>query len=80
MTVPVVTSTAVILDDVINGVTGYTVDIGDMDSMACVIGFLAENRNIIKEIGKKAQESMRMKTDTQAYVKRWNEILWRDEK
>ena len=79
-TVPVVTSTAGILDDVINGVTGYTVDIGDMDSMACVIGFLAENRNNIKEIGKKAQESMRMKTDTQAYVKRWNEILWRDEK
>jgi len=73
--VPVVTSTAGILDDVINGVTGYTVDIGDMDNMAHVIEYLADNRNYIKEIGKKAQESMRKKTDMQTYVKRWNEIL-----
>ncbi|MBP3802727.1 MAG: glycosyltransferase family 4 protein [Oribacterium sp.] len=73
--VPVVTRSVGILDDVINGVTGYTVDIGDMENMARVIECMSNNRNSVKEIGEKAEASMRKKTDIQAYVYQWNEIL-----
>lgn len=73
--VPVVTETSGILDDVENGVTGYVVSLGDIDKMAEVIAYLDKNREMLKIIGGKAQDSMKKKTDINAYVNRWNEIL-----
>ncbi len=73
--VPVVTRTSGILDDVENGVTGYVVPLGDMDKMAEVIAYFDKNREMLKIIGGKAQDSMKKKNDINAYVNRWNEIL-----
>ncbi|HAZ90389.1 MAG TPA: hypothetical protein DCX21_00290 [Eubacterium sp.] len=73
--VPVVTATAGILDDVIDGDTGYTVDIGDMDSMARVIEYLANNRSCIKETGERAREYISKKTDVRSYEEQWSRIL-----
>ena len=73
--VPVVTATPGILEDVENGVTGFTVNIGDYEAMANVIVNLDENRKMLRMIGEKARERMREKTDVEAYVGHWNEIL-----
>ena len=73
--VPVVTSTAGILDDVINGVTGYTVGAGDMKNMARIIEYLSHHRSTIQEVGENARGNMTSKTDMQTYVARWNKIL-----
>ncbi len=74
-TVPVVTATSGILDDVQNEVTGFTVDIGDVSKMAEIIAYLDKNRAEIEKVGMTAQKCMEKKTDVQSYVKRWEEVL-----
>ena len=73
--VPVVTATKGILDDVEDGITGYVVNIGDINSMANKINYLADNRFLLKKIGKAAQDSMLEKTDIEKYVEIWNQTL-----
>ena len=73
--VPVVTSTAGIIEDVQDGTTGFVVEVGDMEHMASVIKNLDKNRILLKEVGERARDYMIKEANAELYIAKWKEIL-----
>ncbi len=77
--VPVVTATKGILTDVIDGETGFLIEIGNMRAMADRIIDLATNRALVSDVGKAARTSMVRKVDPIRYYQQWNQIMCEEE-
>lgn len=73
--VPVVTETIGCLEDVEDGVNGYTVPICDYKTMAKKIKYLSEHRETLEEMSKKAQSTMLMKSSMEKHIELWTDIL-----
>ena len=73
--VPVVTETIGCLEDVEDGVNGYTVPICDYKTMAKKIKYLSEHREILEEMSKKAQSTMLIKSSMERHIELWTDIL-----
>ena len=73
--VPVATATSGIMEDVIDGINGYLVQIGDCLEMARKIKYLSDNRYVMQKIGLEAQRMIGHKTNVKEYVSWWNVLL-----
>jgi len=74
-TVPVVTNTWGVHDDITDGENGFIVDVGDYETMADRICFLDRNRNKLLEMGQKAHEELKKKCSMDDHYKFWQKII-----
>lgn len=73
--IPVVTAVSGTREDITNGENGFLVDIGDYYTMAKRIGYLADNRNVLAILGKKAHDAVYPKSLMSEHLKFWIYIL-----
>lgn len=73
--IPVMTCTAGNPEDIIEGVNGYMVEIGDYGGMAERITFLAGHREILPELGMKAHDAIYPKCQRGAHTEFWVKLL-----
>ena len=73
--VPVVTATSGVREDIIDGVNGYIVPIGDCNAAAERIGYLAEHRECLSVMGEKAHDVVYPKSLMEPHLKFWEELL-----
>ncbi len=73
--VPVVTDTSGAREDIIDGVNGYIVPIGDYMAAADRIEYLSHHRNKLPEMGKLAHDEVYPKSLMQPHVDFWKKIL-----
>lgn len=73
--VPVVTYTSGTDDDIIDGVNGFIVPLGDYRGAADKIEYLYNNRDKISEMGEKAHNYMIEKGNYNKHIDFWEEIL-----
>jgi len=72
---PVVTDVSGAEDDVADGCSGYIVDIGDVDAIADRISNLYKNRDLLKQMGKEAHDTIYKRQQNMDQVKFWDELL-----
>lgn len=75
--VPVVTAVSGTVDDIVDSVNGYLVDIGDYKAIAEKIIYLSENRDLLKTMGKAAHDSVYPKSRMEPHFEFWKELLER---
>ncbi len=73
--VPVMTRTAGNPEDIMEGVNGYMVEIGDYGGMAEKIIFLAGHREMLPELGLKAHDTIYPKCRREAHTEFWVKLL-----
>ena len=73
--VPVMTRTAGNPEDIMEGVNGYMVEIGDYGGMAEKIIFLAGHREMLPELGLKAHDTIYSKCRREAHTEFWVNLL-----
>lgn len=73
--VPVMTRTAGNPEDIMEGVNGYMVEIGDYGGMAEKIIFLAGHREMLAELGQKAHDTIYSKCRREAHTEFWVKLL-----
>lgn len=73
--VPVVTATSGTREDIVNGVNGFLVDIGDYKLMAKAIERLDINRDLLCSMGQKAHENIESKCQMSDHVLFWKQLL-----
>jgi glycosyltransferase involved in cell wall biosynthesis len=73
--VPVMTRTAGNPEDIMEGVNGYMVEIGDYGGMAEKIIFLAGHREMLPELGQKAHDTIYSKCRREAHTEFWVNLL-----
>lgn len=73
--VPVVTQVSGTQEDITDGVNGYLIPIGDYQTMADKIQYLAEHRERLSEIGSKAHDEVYPKSLMSEHLKFWKHIL-----
>lgn len=72
--VPIVTATCGIMEDVVDRVTGYIVDVSDHMAMAKRIAEVDKNRQLLIQLGSWCQRMIKEKTDFKKYIKEWMSI------
>lgn len=73
--VPVMTRTAGNPEDIMEGVNGYMVEIGDYGDMAEKIIFLAGHREMLPELGLKAHDAIYPKCRREVHTEFWVKLL-----
>lgn len=73
--VPVVTDTSGVRDDIVDGVNGYIVPIGDYMAAADRIEYLAQHRERLPEMGKLAHDMVYPTSRMEEHVKFWKDLL-----
>ncbi len=73
--VPVMTRTAGNPEDIMEGVNGYMVEIGDYDGMAEKIIFLAGHREMLPDLGMKAHDAIYPKCRRETHTEFWVNLL-----
>lgn len=73
--VPVMTRTAGNPEDIIEGVNGYMVEIGDYGDMAEKIIFLAGHKEMLPKLGHKAHDTIYPKCRREAHTEFWVKLL-----
>ena len=73
--VPVMTRTAGNPEDIMEGVNGYMVEIGDYGDMAEKINFLARYREILPKLGLKAHDTVYPKCRREVHTAFWVKLL-----
>ena len=74
--VPVVTQVSGTREDIINGVNGYLIPIGDYQTMADRIEYLAKHRDCLPMMGQKAHDEVYPKSLMKSHIEFWiNEIF-----
>ncbi len=74
-TVPVVTATSGVREDITDGVNGYIVPLGDYQLMAERIAYLAEHRERLPEMGRQAHNIVYPKSLMGPHLEFWKELL-----
>lgn len=74
-TVPVVTATSGVKEDIMDGTNGYIVPIGDYFATAKRIEYLAAHREKLHTMGKLAHEMVYPKSLMETHLKFWEKIL-----
>ncbi len=74
--IPIVTKTSGVKEDITDGINGYIVPIGDYCSMADRIRDLAENRERLHEMGMLAHDMVYPKSLMEPHFKFWEKILF----
>ena len=75
--VPIVTNTSGTEDDIINGVNGYIVDVGDIDAIVDKISYFYKNREQLCVFGENAQKSCRKNEEKYREQQEfWKELLF----
>lgn len=74
-TVPVVTATSGVNDDIVDGVNGFIVPIGDYATMAERIVYLSENRELLPTMGRKAHDEVYKKSSMDDHYRFWKDII-----
>lgn len=77
--VSVSTDTSGTREDVVDGMNGYFVPIGDYEMMAQRILYLNEHRNLLRSMGRKAYECICSKCSGDSHTLFWKELLRRQE-
>lgn len=75
--VPVVTDVSGVRDDIVDGVNGYIVPVGDYRTAADRIELLARNRGRLREMGRAAHDEVYPKSLIEPHIQFWEEILSR---
>lgn len=73
--VPIVTATSGVNEDITNGVNGYIVPVGDYESIADHIEYLANNRKKLPDMGMRAHKAVYPKSRMDEHIKFWKQIL-----
>lgn len=73
--IPVMTRTAGNPEDIMEGVNGYMVEIGDYGDMAEKIIFLAGHREMLPELGLKAHDAIYPKCRREVHTEFWVKLL-----
>lgn len=73
--VPVMTRTAGNPEDIMDGINGYMVGIGDYDGMAEKIIFLAGHREMLPDLGMKAHDAIYPKCRREVHTEFWVKLL-----
>lgn len=71
--VPITTNTISTKEDIIEGINGYIVPIGNYEMMAEKIEYLAEHRERLSELGKRAHDMIYPKSLMSQHIKFWKE-------
>lgn len=73
--VPVVTDVSGVQDDIVNGINGYIVPLGDYQLAANRIEHLYQNRNKLREMGQRAHDEVYPKSLMRPHMDFWVQIL-----
>lgn len=73
--VPVVTDTSGVRDDIVDGVNGYIVPIGDYMTAADRIEYMTHHREMLPEMGNLAHEMVYPQSMMEMHVKFWKDLL-----
>lgn len=73
--VPVVTATSGIKEDITDDVNGCIVPLGDYQTMADRIAYLAEHRERLNEMGRLAHDAVYPKSLMENHLKFWEDVL-----
>lgn len=73
--VPVVTATSGVKEDITDDLNGYIVPLGDYQTMAEKIVYLAEHRERLDEMGKLAHDAVYPKSRMENHLKFWEDVL-----
>lgn len=74
--VPIVTNTSGVKEDIIDGINGFIVSLGDYFKVAEKIEYLDKNREKLKEMGKLAHKAVYPKSLMKPHLRFWNQILF----
>lgn len=74
-TVPIVTATSGVREDIIEGCTGFIVNLGDYIGMAKKIAYLEKHRDVLSDMGKEAHDIIYPKVQMGKHVRLWEMIL-----
>ena len=75
--VPVVTDTSGVRDDIVDGINGYVVPLGDYSAMADKIAYLVKNRERLLEMGKAAHDEVYPKSRMEDHLRFWETVFSR---
>lgn len=73
--VPIITNTAGAAEDVVDGVNGYIVPVGDYVLAADKVEFLEKNRGCLAKMGKRAHEKVYPKSLMKPHMEFWEALL-----
>lgn len=73
--VPIVTATSGVKEDIIDGLNGYIVPLGDYYTMADRIEYLAQHRSQLFQMGKLAHEVIYPKSSMKKHIEFWKEVF-----
>lgn len=73
--IPIVTATSGVREDIVDGVNGYIVPIGEYGAVADYIEYLAEHRNKLSDMGTRAHKAVYPKSKMENHLIFWENIL-----
>ncbi len=76
--IPIVTATSGTKEDILNGINGYRVPIGDYIAIADRIEYLANHREKLNKMGKLAHDMVYPKSLMKPHLEFWKRILFRE--
>lgn len=74
--VPIITNTSGVKEDIIDGVNGYIVPVGDYILAADKVEFLKNNRQCLAAMGEKAHGEVYPKSLMKPHMEFWEALLW----
>lgn len=73
--VPIITATAGAKEDIIDGLNGYIVPLGDYYAMADRIEYLAQHREQLYRMGELAHDAVYPKSSMKVHIEFWKEVF-----